>query len=57
MEKEIYEFLSNNLRLDIDDNCSVDYGRSFRELTIRLLLKNPETGCEETLSSHQVSIE
>lgn len=55
-KKEIFEFLRENLSLEINDNDGTDYGRSFRELIFYLKLINPETGKPETISEQRFSL-
>lgn len=57
LNKEIFDFLSNNLRLEIGDDTGFDYGRKYRELRIKLILMNPETQQEEIISSETISLE
>lgn len=60
--QEIFEFLRDNLSLDIDEGSGRDYGGpggmyNFRSFSFKLKLKNPTTGQEEILSEHSFSID
>jgi hypothetical protein len=59
--KEIFEFLKDNLSLDIDSDYGRDYGRNGLETnkyyTIKLNLTNPETNETVNISTISLSLD
>jgi hypothetical protein len=59
--KELFEFLKENLTLDIGDSYESDYGReglkTYKSYTIKLLLTNPETNKTETIGTVSLSMD
>lgn len=61
-QQEIFEFIRDNLSLDVKEDGGRDYGGpggmyNYRSFNFKLTLKNPETDKEEILSEHSFSIE
>jgi hypothetical protein len=60
--QEIFEFLRDNLSLDISEDYGRDYGgrhgmTNYRSFTVKLNCVNPETQKTEELSSQSFSID
>jgi hypothetical protein len=60
--QEIFEFIRDNLSLDLAEDSGRDYGGpngmyNFRSFRLKLNLTNPATGKVEVISEHQFSID
>jgi len=55
-KQALFDFLRDNLSLEMDDNNGVDYGREYHEVILYLRLINPETGKPETISEQRFSM-
>jgi hypothetical protein len=56
-KQELFDYLSENLSLEIVDNRGDDYGRSYQEVLFYLKLINPATGKDEIISSDRFSVD
>lgn len=60
-QQEIFDFIKNNLSLDIDSDYGRDYGRNgletYKYYKIVLNLYNPETQNAEVISSVTLSLD
>lgn len=48
-KQEMYEFVRDHLRIQVDEKDYYDYGKFSKSFTIRLMLTNPESGKEEEI--------
>jgi hypothetical protein len=56
-ENDVFKYLSENLRVSLNDAFDPGYGYGSAAVVVNLILKNPATGKDEIISSDSISID